>query len=115
MICVFHTRGAKHGQDQLDTRLWMNGDPGFLMNKLQGTFSPLINISGMFLLVRKKFVQNSTELRISFFFHCFTQFESLLPTGCRYVQGYENNLTFLTVKVCTQKPIYGFHCLSCSF
>ena len=79
MICVFHTQGAKHGLDQLDTKLWMNGDPGFSMNKLQGivtslliyfflvlTYKKKIDIR-MFLSVRKNFVQNSTEIRQSFF------------------------------------------------
>lgn len=36
MIWVFHTPGLKHGLDQLDTRLWMNGGLGLLMDKLLG-------------------------------------------------------------------------------
>lgn len=35
---MFHTRGVKHGQDHLDIGLLMNGDHGFQMIKLQGTF-----------------------------------------------------------------------------
>jgi hypothetical protein len=39
MTCVFHLRGVKHGRDQLDTRLLMNGGLGYLMVKLLGTYS----------------------------------------------------------------------------
>jgi len=36
MICVFHIRGVRHGQDLLDTRLLMNGGHGLPMVKLLG-------------------------------------------------------------------------------
>lgn len=37
MICVFHTPGVKHGRDQWDMILLMNGGHGLPMDKLLGT------------------------------------------------------------------------------
>jgi hypothetical protein len=39
MTCVSHILELKHGQDQLDIRLLMNGDLGLSMMKLQGIAS----------------------------------------------------------------------------
>lgn len=36
MICVFHTREAKHGQDHLDIRCWTSGGHGLWVDKLLG-------------------------------------------------------------------------------
>lgn len=69
MICVYPTQGAKHGQDQLERRLWMNGDPGLLMNKLQGMYSPLINKSEMFYLSEEELYSKSTEIRLTKVFY----------------------------------------------
>ena len=78
MIWLFHTLGVKHGQDLWVTKSSMNGGHGYQMHKLLGTSSDYFVFSpgGVVPLTRS----------------CVTGI-------CRYTQGYDKNLTFLTVKV----------------
>lgn len=97
-ICVFHTLEVKSGRGHLGTRLWTSGDPGCPMSKLLGNFRLFLktrhkpNAS----LLQDKTVDNC-EYRIVFCTSPNSSPSKLL--ACRYTQGYENGLTFLTVKV----------------
>ena len=85
MICVCHSLGAKHGQGHSDIRLWMNGGLGFPMTKLPGTRGRWNHRLSPFLCIVLCFLLNYCS-----WVNCIS---------CRYTQGYEHGLTFLTIKV----------------
>jgi len=90
MIWLFHTLGVKHGQDLWVTKSSMNGGHGYQMHKLLGTSSDYFVFSpgGVVPLTRSCVTKGKDGELV------------MLLTGiCRYTQGYDKNLTFLTVKV----------------